>query len=339
MGARPIGCVLGMALPRLDEPWLAAFADGFHALAAVHGCPLIGGDTTRSAHDLAISVTVFGAVPAELALRRDGARADDDIWVSGELGAADVAYRLLDGQYPADPQRLAATRRALEWPEPQVALGMALRGVARSAIDISDGLLQDLGHILAASRVGAALDYASLPVATALDGMPEDQRLRAILGGGDVYQLCFTAPAARRDEVSRAALGRRRASRASAAPRRSRTHGAGCARPAHGRAAARLRSLPGGLSRHPLDIGRHHACQRLPFPPCASAGGQPIHAGLGLSRSGAADRLRAGQRPDPPGLGHLGHRAGLDHLVRRRAATDLMIGVFLALAFVWLLGL
>lgn len=206
MGARPIGCVLGLALPRLDEPWLAAFADGFHALAAVHGCPLIGGDTTRSAHDLAISVTVFGAVPAELALRRDGARADDDIWVSGELGAADVAYRLLDGQYPADPQRLAATRRALEWPEPQVALGMALRGVARSAIDISDGLLQDLGHILAASRVGAALDYASLPVATALDGMPEDQRLRAILGGGDVYQLCFTAPAARRDEVSRAAL-------------------------------------------------------------------------------------------------------------------------------------
>ena len=97
-------------------------------------------------------MTVFGAVPAELALRRDGARADDDIWVSGELGAADVAYRLLDGQYPADPQRLAATRRALEWPEPQVALGLALRGVARSAIDISDGLLQDLGHILAASR-------------------------------------------------------------------------------------------------------------------------------------------------------------------------------------------
>ena len=167
-------------------------------------------------------MTVFGAVPAELALRRDGARADDDIWVSGELGAADVAYRLLDGQYPADPQRLAATRRALEWPEPQVALGLALRGVARSAIDISDGLLQDLGHILAASRVGAALDYASLPVATALGGMPEDQRLRAILGGGDVYQLCFTAPAARRDEVSRAALPPARASRASAAPRRNR---------------------------------------------------------------------------------------------------------------------
>ena len=211
-------------------------------------------------------MTVFGAVPAELALRRDGARADDDIWVSGELGAADVAYRLLDGQYPADPQRLAATRRALEWPEPQVALGLALRGVARSAIDISDGLLQDLGHILAASRVGAALDYASLPVATALGGMPEDQRLRAILGGGDVYQLCFTAPAARRRGLARRP-GRRRARHAHR-PRHGATgaHGAGCAGSAHGRAAARLRSLPGGLSRHPLDTGRHHACQRLPFP-------------------------------------------------------------------------
>ncbi|NMU93927.1 thiamine-phosphate kinase, partial [Achromobacter ruhlandii] len=114
MGARPIGCVLGLALPRLDEAWLAAFAEGFHALAQVHGCPLIGGDTTRSVHDLAISVTVFGAVPADAALRRDGARADDDIWVSGELGAADVAYRLLDGQDPADAARLAATRGALE---------------------------------------------------------------------------------------------------------------------------------------------------------------------------------------------------------------------------------
>ena len=340
MGARPIGCVLGLALPRLDEPWLAAFADGFHALAAAHGCPLIGGDTTRSAHDLAISVTVFGAVPAELALRRDGARADDDIWVSGELGAADVAYRLLDGQYPADPQRLAATRRALEWPEPQVALGLALRGVARSAIDISDGLLQDLGHILAASRVGAALDYASLPVATALGGMPEDQRLRAILGGGDVYQLCFTAPAARRDEVSRAALaaGARvtRIGRATAQPGLT-------VRDAQGRpmdAAARLRSLPGGLSRHLTGYRPTPCLPTTPIPHHARAqAGRLSHAGLGLPRSGAADRLRAGQRPDPPGVGHLGHRAGLAHLAAAPAATDLMIGVFLALAFVWLLGL
>ena len=205
MGARPIGCVLGLALPRLDEPWLAAFADGFHALADAHGCPLIGGDTTRSAHDLAISVTVFGAVPAGQALRRDGAQAGDDIWVAGELGAADVAYRLLDGQYPANDALLAATRPALEWPQPQVPLGLALRGIAHAAIDLSDGLLQDLGHILAASRLGANLEYARMPVAAALAALDDAPRRRAVLGGGDVYQLCFTAPAARREAVQQAA--------------------------------------------------------------------------------------------------------------------------------------
>ncbi|TRM53056.1 thiamine-phosphate kinase [Achromobacter sp. LC458] len=205
MGARPIGCVLGLALPRLDEPWLAAFADGFHALADAHGCPLIGGDTTRSAHDLAISVTVFGAVPAGQALRRDGAQAGDDIWVSGELGAADVAYRLLDGQYPANDALLTATRPALEWPQPQVPLGLALRGIAHAAIDLSDGLLQDLGHILAASRLGANLEYARMPVAAALAALDDAPRRRAVLGGGDVYQLCFTAPAARREAVQQAA--------------------------------------------------------------------------------------------------------------------------------------
>lgn len=205
MGARPIGCVLGLALPRLDEPWLAAFAEGFHTLAAAHGCPLIGGDTTRSAHDLAISVTVFGSVPAGQALRRDGAQADDDIWVSGELGAADVAYRLLDGQYPADAELLAATRDALEWPQPQVALGLALRGIAHAAIDLSDGLLQDLGHVLAASRMGACLRFADLPRAPALADLDAASLRRAVLGGGDVYQLCFTAPASRRNDVLAAA--------------------------------------------------------------------------------------------------------------------------------------
>ncbi|MEN5158388.1 thiamine-phosphate kinase [Achromobacter spanius] len=205
MGARPIGCVLGLALPRLDEPWLAAFAEGFHALAAAHGCPLIGGDTTRSAHDLAISVTVFGSVPPGQALRRDGARSGDDIWVSGDLGAADVAYRLLDGQYPANAALLAATRGALEWPEPQVGLGMALRGIANAAIDLSDGLVQDLGHILAASRVGAQLRFADLPMASALAGLDAAPLQRALLGGGDVYQLCFTAPPSRRDAVLAAA--------------------------------------------------------------------------------------------------------------------------------------
>lgn len=205
MGAQPIGCLLGLALPQADDAWLAAFARGFHDLATAAGCPLIGGDTTRSPKLLTLSITVFGSVEPAKALRRDAAREGDDIWVSGDLGAADIAYRLLDGQLPADPQRLAATRRALEWPVPRLALGMALAGVAHAAIDISDGLLQDLGHILDLSRTGAELQYAMLPVAEALDGLDEAARRRAVLGGGDVYELCFTAAPAVRGQVLQAA--------------------------------------------------------------------------------------------------------------------------------------
>lgn len=205
MGAHPIGCVLGLALPQANESWLAAFAQGFHALADAHGCPLIGGDTTRSPHDLAISVTIFGAVAADRALRRDAAQVGDEIWVSGTLGAADVAYRLLDGQLPADATLLAATRRALEWPEPRVALGQGLVGVAHAAIDISDGLVQDLGHILSASGVGAQLHYDAMPVAPALHGLPQATLTQAVLGGGDVYELCFTAAADLHEQVLSAA--------------------------------------------------------------------------------------------------------------------------------------
>ena len=248
MGARPIGCVLGLALPHLREPWLAAFAEGFHALAAAHGCPLIGGDTTRSAHDLAISVTVFGSVPAGQALRRDGARDGDDIWVSGELGAADVAYRLLDGQYPADAALLAATRGALEWPEPQVALGLALRGIANAAIDLSDGLLQDLGHILAASRAGACLRFADLPMAPALSGLDAAPLQRALLGRR------LPTVVHRASVSARSGAGGRRVCRLPgdsrgrdfAAARHDRRR---CARPAAGGPARRLRSLSRGLIR------------------------------------------------------------------------------------------
>ena len=207
MGARPIGCVLGLALPQADETWLAAFARGFHGLAGVHGCPLMGGDTTRSPHDLAISVTVFGAVAPGRALRRDAARAGDQVWVSGALGAADVAYRLLDGQLPADAARLAGARRALEWPEPRVALGLALGGLAHAAIDISDGLLQDLGHVLAASGVGAQLRYDAMPAAAAVQGLPAAAAAQAVLGGGDAYELCFTAAPGDRGRVLAAAAG------------------------------------------------------------------------------------------------------------------------------------
>lgn len=206
MGARPIGCLLGLALPGVDETWLAAFARGFQALADTHACPLIGGDTTRAPQGLlAISVTVFGAVAPGQALRRAAAQPGDDIWVSGELGAADIAYRLLDRQLPADPLRLAATRAALERPRPRVELGLALAGLARAGIDISDGLLQDLGHILAASGVAAELRYDALPVAAALAGLPSEAVRRAVLGGGDVYELCFTADPAHRQAIAQAA--------------------------------------------------------------------------------------------------------------------------------------
>lgn len=195
MGAQPLACLLSLSLPNVHHDWLAAFADGFYALADTAGCPLIGGDTTRSTSGIVISVTVMGQVRPEQALRRSAACVGDDIWVTGTLGAADIALRLLQQKLPADSTLLAATRDALEWPLPPWQFGQSLAGIAHAALDISDGLAQDLGHILEASGCGAELDYTALPVATALQG--QDSRLvqHAVLTGGDVYQLCFTAAA------------------------------------------------------------------------------------------------------------------------------------------------
>ena len=223
MGAEPAGFVLGLALPRIDHDFLAGFAKGLYALADRHACPLIGGDTTRGQDGLVISITIFGTVAPAQALRRDGARPDDDIWVSGCLGDADIALRLLlggtsatglpgPGLFAPDVDRaalLAATRRALEWPEPRVALGQALRGVACAALDISDGLLQDLGHVLTASGVGARVEADAVPVSPAVAALPAALRRLAALSGGDVYELCFTAAPGDRAQVlaAAAALG------------------------------------------------------------------------------------------------------------------------------------
>lgn len=206
MGARPLGCLLGLGLPAIDETWAQQFADGFYALADQHGCALIGGDTTRSLQGITLSVTVFGEVESSLALRRSAAQAGDDIWVSGTLGAADIACRMLAGEIPLDAALLQATRRALEWPTPQVELGMQLRSHAHAAIDISDGLLQDLGHILTASGVGAELYEPRLPIGPALNDLsthtlPPEVLRRALLAGGDVYELCFTAAPAQRSSL------------------------------------------------------------------------------------------------------------------------------------------
>ncbi|MDS1140519.1 thiamine-phosphate kinase [Pusillimonas sp. SM2304] len=201
MGARPLACLLSVSLPRVDEGWLAAFSDGFYSLAERAQCPLVGGDTTRSIAGIVINVTVMGQVRPEQALLRSGARAGDDIWVTGTLGAADVALRLLQGRLPPDDTLLAATRPALERPEPPWQFAQMLAGVAHAALDISDGLLQDLGHILQASACGADLDYNALPLHPALQGRGDAFVPSAVLAGGDVYQLCFTASQDRRSRI------------------------------------------------------------------------------------------------------------------------------------------
>ena len=153
-----------------------------------------------------LSVTVFGEVTPDLAMRRSAAVPDDDIWVSGVLGAADIACRMLAGELPLDEARLAQTRLALEKPTPRVALGRRLAPHVHAAIDLSDGLVQDLGHILKASGVAAELQEASMPVHAALMGYDAAQVRRAILAGGDVYELCFTAAPAQRDSLLRIAI-------------------------------------------------------------------------------------------------------------------------------------
>jgi thiamine-monophosphate kinase len=193
-GARPLAFTLGLALPQADEAWLAPFAEGLLALADREGCELVGGDTTRG--PLAISITVFGEVPAGQALLRSGARAGDEVWVSGTLGDARLALEVFRGQRQAPAEAFEAARLRMEMPEPRIALGQMLRGVASAAIDVSDGLCGDLGHVLRASGVGATLRadlLAALPAQA--QAMTADDRLDFALAGGDDYELAFTAPA------------------------------------------------------------------------------------------------------------------------------------------------
>ncbi|MEZ2722204.1 thiamine-phosphate kinase [Paenalcaligenes hominis] len=195
MGAKPIGCVLALALPSVQDNWLKAFSSGFYALAQQAQCPLLGGDTTRSQSEITLTVTVFGEVPITQALRRDVARVGDDIWLTGTLGAPDLALRYLNGTLALDAQRLAASRPLLEQPTPPIHFAPQLLGYAHAGIDISDGLLQDLGHVLTASHCGAQLDWGSLPMHEALQGLNPHLQQQCVLAGGDVFQLCFTAPA------------------------------------------------------------------------------------------------------------------------------------------------
>lgn len=205
MGATPAWCTLALSLPAADPDWIDAFADGFFALADAHGIALIGGDTTRG--PLSISITAMGWVPVGDALRRDGARVGDDVWVTGTPGEAALALALwqqgrLDVTAVAATPALEQLRQRLARPTPRVAAGLALRGLASSAVDISDGLLADLQHICRRSGVAAALEVSQLPVSEAAVGLQERalfEQLRA--GGGDDYELCFTAPAQLREQV------------------------------------------------------------------------------------------------------------------------------------------
>ncbi len=211
MGAQPAWCTLALSLPNAEEVWVDGFADGFFALADTHGIVLIGGDTTRG--PLSLSVTAMGQVTPGSALRRDAAQVGDDIWVSGTLGDAAIALRAwqggtLDVRGPAEDAQVEHLRLRLARPTPRVALGRALVGVAHAAVDVSDGLLADLGHICARSGAGARIDPACLPLSAAARARVGDTHARdAALRGGDDYELCFTAPAAKRAAIE--ALGER----------------------------------------------------------------------------------------------------------------------------------
>lgn len=191
MGAQPRWAVLAMSLPGVEEAWIAAFAKGFHDCAEAFGVDLIGGDTTRG--PLNFCVTIFGELPAGQAIRRSGGKPGDDIWVSGAPGRAGLGLAILQGKVEFNEPRRSDCLKALTRPQPRVALGLALRGLATAALDVSDGMLADLGHILEESNCAADLNFTNLPP----PGIQRDM----CLGGGDDYELLFTTPAVRRAEV------------------------------------------------------------------------------------------------------------------------------------------
>lgn len=202
-GATPRAFFLALSLPKADAAWCERFAQGLFALADREGIALAGGDTT--AGPLNVCITVMGEVPSGQALLRGAGRAGDELWVSGQLGDARLALEALSGRIELPADALAATRVALEQPRPRVALGQALRGIASSAIDLSDGFVGDLGHVLHASGVGATLRAEALPRSAWLLAQPLERQRLCTLSGGDDYELIFTAPPARHAQVLEAA--------------------------------------------------------------------------------------------------------------------------------------
>ena len=204
MGAEPRWATLSLALPRIDTAWVRAFMRGFMRLARRHGTDLVGGDTTRG--PLTLCAQIMGVVPRGRALRRDGARVGDDVWVSGTLGDAALAVAAGNQVLRMNPADRKRAQRRLDLPVPRIELGVALRGIARSAIDVSDGLVADLGHICERSKLAAEVELERMPASRLLARCADARLARnALLAGGDDYELCFTAPVAAREKVELAA--------------------------------------------------------------------------------------------------------------------------------------
>jgi thiamine-monophosphate kinase len=198
MGATPAWCTLSLSLPAAEGSWVDAFLDGFLDLADRHALALVGGDTTRG--PLSISVTAMGLLETGSALRRDGARVGDDVWVTGALGDAAAALdALLSGRQPS-----ALLRKRLDRPVPRIAAGRRLSGLVNSCIDLSDGLLADLAHVCERSGVGAEIELAKLPVSDALAALDPAQRWHWQASGGDDYELCFSASPRNRESIVQA---------------------------------------------------------------------------------------------------------------------------------------
>jgi thiamine-monophosphate kinase len=218
-GAEPLAFTLALSLPRVDEAWLAGFSEGLFRLADAHNCELIGGDTTQG--PLNICITVFGEVPPGDALLRHNAQVGDDIYISGTVGDARLALEVFRGTQSLDANAFEQVRARMERPTPRVQLGLELRAIANAAIDVSDGLLGDLGHILKRSNVGAEINTDWLQTAGSFSGslnehthagispwlaaLPFNKRLEFAMSGGDDYELCFTAPVNQRELVHAAA--------------------------------------------------------------------------------------------------------------------------------------
>ncbi len=201
MGARPLGFTLALALPEANPAWLEAFSKGLFAIANQYSCPLIGGDTT--AGPLNICITALGGIPKEKAIRRSGALAGDDIWVSGSVGDARLTLAALRHEIELPKDDLEKIQAHMHQPIPRVNLGIALRGIANSALDISDGLLGDLRHILKQSNKDAEIFLDRLPKSATLRNQSMEIQNRYAASGGDDYELCFTAPMSMRGVITK----------------------------------------------------------------------------------------------------------------------------------------